>query len=496
MAVEVLAILATFVGGTTLMRVCGLRGWGLVPLGFIAGTALYIAVGLVQVVGPFPTTPVWTMLVTGIVPLAVWLTLVLRKRDVAVPWRAAIGSLAGIVGLTVVLRSANMLAWHVDSHDYLGMGAGLAQGHFEESTPERLLTTRMIGIPLIHAPASLTDDFYLRSAVPLLAAATFAAIVWFFHRGTSHLVDRRTVTILTVVGLAFLITSNRIVHHVFYVNGHLMAGSFVLVISAGAWLLATRRNQVEVRTLQAAILLVIPALVVTRPEGAVMAAVALLPLLISRHVSVRMRSAALATLGGSMVVWFGYVLWLVTVTDREPESTTLEMLAIGVAFCIAAALFPVVPALRQGFDVVGRTRLLGAAEIFLWASLVPFTVRDPDLMWRSISATAKNQVVGGWGVTVLALGAFAVLAAFMLRNHWTSYLRFPVTTFLPLVFLLAFLRDGGYRVGATDSLNRMWIQIIPLAVLYVMAAIALDRVDRPSTGADAIEDQATQPPGR
>ncbi len=496
MAVEVLAILATFVGGSALMRMWGLRGWGLVPLGFIAGTALYIAVGLAQLVGPFPTTPVWTMLVTGVVPLAVWVVLALRKRDVAVPWTATIGSLAGIVGLTVLLRSANMLAWHVDSHDYLGMGAELARGHFEGSPRETLLTTRLVGIPLIHAPASLTNDFYLRSAVPLLAVATFAAIVWFFLRGTSHLVDRRTVTILTIAGLAFLITSNRVVHHVFYINGHLMAGSFVLVIAAGAWLLATRSNRVEVRTLQAAILLVIPALVVTRPEGAVMAAVALLPLLISQQVSVRMRSAALATVGGSMVVWFGYVLWLVTVTEGEAESTTVVMLAVGVTFCIAAALLPAVPILRRGFDVLGRTRLLGTAELLLWASLVPFTVRDPGLMWRSISATAKNQVVGGWGVTVLALTAFAILAAFMLRNHWTSYLRFPVTTFLPLVFLLAFLRDGGYRVGATDSLNRMWIQIIPLAVLYVMSAIALDRVDRDSTDADANEAQAALTPGR
>jgi membrane protein implicated in regulation of membrane protease activity len=77
-----------------------------------------------------------------------------------------------------------------------------------------------------------------------------------------------------------------------------------------------------------------------------------------------------------------------------------------------------------------------------------------------------------------------------------------VTTFLPLVFLLAFLRDGAYRVGATDSLNRMWIQIIPLAVLYVMAAIALDRVDqvdgedRDGTDADASDEQAALTPGR
>ena len=496
MAVEILAILTVFLAGTAFVRMCGLRGWGVVPLGFIAGTALYIGVGLVQLVTRFPTTPVITMVVTAVVPLLVWAVLLFRRRDVAVPWKPALASVVAVVGLTVIFRLAHMFSWHVDSHDYVGIGAQLARDHFGEFPREQLLTARLVGVPFVHAPASLTNDYYLRSAAPLLALATFAAIVWFFHRGTRHLVDQRTVTILTIAGLAFLVTSNRVVHHVFYVNGHLMTGTFVLVIAAAGWLLATRRNSVEPRTLVALILVVLPALVVTRPEGAVMGAIALLPLVISQEVSAKTRSGVLVALGVPMIVWFGYAQWLLTSTGAEPDWSSAGMMAVGVLMCVAAMLVRLVPWLKRGLNVRGRTYLLGGVEIFLWLALVPFTLRDPDLMWRSISATAKNQVVGGWGVTVLALGAFAVLAAFMLRNHWTTYLRFPVTTFLPLVFLLAFLRDGGYRIGATDSLNRMWIQIIPLAVLYVLSAIALDRVDRGSPDDNATEQPVATTLGR
>ncbi len=52
------------------------------------------------------------------------------------------------------------------------------------------------------------------------------------------------------------------------------------------------------------------------------------------------------------------------------------------------------------------------------------------------------------------------------------FLRFPLTTFLPLAFLLAYLRALPYRVGVADSLSRMFIQVVPLAILFVASAAA------------------------
>jgi hypothetical protein len=55
-----------------------------------------------------------------------------------------------------------------------------------------------------------------------------------------------------------------------------------------------------------------------------------------------------------------------------------------------------------------------------------------------------------------------------------------------VALLLAYLRDeGAYRVGQYDSLNRMFMQVVPLAVLYVVVVYATagrTRPVAPSTG--------------
>jgi hypothetical protein len=41
--------------------------------------------------------------------------------------------------------------------------------------------------------------------------------------------------------------------------------------------------------------------------------------------------------------------------------------------------------------------------------------------------------------------------------------------------LLAYLREGAYREGPGDSLNRMLLQFVPIAILLVVSALATDR---------------------
>ncbi len=485
MWVELAAILATLVGGVTVLRVAGLRGWPLLPAGFVTGTALYILVGTVQVVSSLTTSPVLTMVVTAVVPGVVWVIAAIRGRDVGLdPLKAGLALLA-VIAAVLVLRVANLLVWHVDSLVYLEMGALLAWGHFDSALNPYLLTARLIGIPLIHAPASLVDDYYLRSAVPLLAAATFAVLVWIFREGTRGLVSRRTALTIAVAGIVLLVTANRVVYHVFYLNGHLMAGTFVLMIAGAAWVLATR-DDARRAPLLTMLLMAIPALVVTRPEGAVIVGLALVPLLVGPRVTAGIRVVTLATLGLSMVVWFGFVHVALSGAGFQSEWSTRLMALGGVAVVLVAVGMWLAPMLRANFAPRVALGILVSVESVLWLALVALTLRDPGLTTRSVGATLRNQVQGAWGVTVIGIAVLVVLAMWWLRRPSLMYLRFPITTFVPLVFILAHLRDAAYRVGPTDSLNRMWIQVLPIAVLYVMAALAHAEPD------DAAETKAAQ----
>ncbi len=82
-----------------------------------------------------------------------------------------------------------------------------------------------------------------------------------------------------------------------------------------------------------------------------------------------------------------------------------------------------------------------------------------------------------------------MIAAFV-RVPGETTLRFPLTSFIPFAFLLAYLRGIAFRVGDGDSLNRMWIQLIPIAVLYLIVAIGAGerRWGRTATAKDAVLD--------
>jgi hypothetical protein len=87
-------------------------------------------------------------------------------------------------------------------------------------------------------------------------------------------------------------------------------------------------------------------------------------------------------------------------------------------------------------------------------------------------ATEQNLLygAGGWGFSLLILAVLVLVGVVVARGEAIHFLRFPVTSFVPLGFLLAYLRDLPFRVGAGDSLNRLWIHIVPLAMLFVVAA--------------------------
>jgi len=75
--------------------------------------------------------------------------------------------------------------------------------------------------------------------------------------------------------------------------------------------------------------------------------------------------------------------------------------------------------------------------------------------------------LGGWGVSMVVLAGLVAAAALLTNAPARIFIRFPLTSFVPVAFILAYLREDSYRVGITDSLNRMIFHILPVAVLFV-----------------------------
>jgi hypothetical protein len=259
-----------------------------------------------------------------------------------------------------------------------------------------------------------------------------------------------------------LVTNNRYVFHSFYLNQHLFFGSCFVVIAASGWLFATAR-EVPRPALLGLIAVAIPALTVARPEASLFAALATAPLLLSGVVPFRCRAFVLGVYGASTTLWSGYVAMAYLDAGDIPVSA-IGPLALGIT-----ALF-VIPILAWPGLTSRRGQLLIAVEAFIWLALAVLAAHNPEILVASLAATYENVVMGSWGSSLVVLATLIALVLVFCRDRSLVYLRFPVTASIPLFLLLAYFRASAYRVGDGDSLNRMLIQIVPLALLYIAAA--------------------------
>ena len=468
LAVELVSVLALLLGGSALMHGAGLRGWAVPALGFLTGLALFTTVGLLQVVLLLPTTPVIALAVTAVAP-AVWWTV--RWLRGAVPRFSPVWALltAGAVALLVAaLQPSHLVNWSRDSYWYVEIGRLLERGLYREFITPELVTERLIGTPYVHSLAGLADGYYLLSVGVLTALATLVALVWFVRNGVAAAWSR-DVAVLAALAVVLLVTMNRFVYHAFYINGHLVVGGLILVVAGSGWLLS-RGDAVPTRALMVAQALAVPAVVVTRPEGAAMVGLALLPTLLTGTIPARYRAGLLAVLGGSVVAWQLFSLQ-VYVRDGVPVPPAITgQIALGV---LAVAVLA--PLLLWREVARHRGRVLIGVEILLWVALLGFAVRDVTVLRDSVKATVRNTVFGeaGWGVSLVLVALLVLVLALFARAPHLVWLRFPVTVFVPFALLLAYVREAAaYRVGHGDSLSRMLMHVLPLAIVYLLAHFA------------------------
>src|SRR5262245_55004521 len=162
--IELIAILAIFGGGSLFARVAGVKDWALPAIGYISGLAILIGIGFIQIVLGLPSNPLITLGLTVLIPLVWWFSSN-RNEPFFYTARYVLLAITAVIGLVCLFREANVVSWHIDSFKYLRSGALIAGGNYDRITPHDL-QWRLLALPIIHAPANLAGEFYLRSATP------------------------------------------------------------------------------------------------------------------------------------------------------------------------------------------------------------------------------------------------------------------------------------------------------------------------------------------
>ncbi|MEX1078649.1 MAG: hypothetical protein WED09_06025 [Homoserinimonas sp.] len=468
MIVETIVVLAMLAGGAALVRIGGLRGWGVPVLGAVAGISAFIAVGIVQLLLPVTTSPILTIALTAGIPLTAWLWLLFRRKDVGVHWLWALLAGLGAIGGVAIFRMLRLSNWSYDSIQYILNGALIASDNFDEASTG-LVPKRLIGVPLIHAAGNISGDLYLPSITPLISGLIIALIAWLSWTALSRHLTRWMSVGIIATGLLLLISINRFIFHSFYINGHLLFGLLLLAVVGCSWLLAT-----DDRVAMPALLLVVGlasiALVVIRAEGCIAVALAILPIVLDETTPVRFKTALLASVGATVIGWQSFVAVAYLDDGLPTPFSVYGLLLVGVVMLGA------IPILRWTRATRHRGLLLLVAELGLWLVLVILFLREPEMLIDSLDATVRNTVfgAGSWGLSLVMLLVLMVIVLCVSVPE-SVRLRFPLTTFVPFAFILAYLRDAAYRVGDGDSLNRMWMQLVPLVVLYLVLAIGAGR---------------------
>ena len=312
---------------------------------------------------------------------------------------------------------------------------------------------------VLHAPAAALGS---AAAYPLSMAATAALLTLLANLAYRQgILEQGTLRagIVAAGAVALALSSAQMITMSRYVNGHTLVALWLLVlISALASAEEPRRYLWDLKTSIPAHLAVV-GIVLARVEGMLLVGLVLAAFSSSGSARGHVRRLWFS-LAAATGVWYALATHLFLADGQRPPGALLVSPLLVAACLLAPYLSERLPA-RFGLGaLVAAGLLLGT---FGYAVLEPLGFR------RSLSATWTNLTVsGGWGLSFLVTLAAAGLALLHSRHLYDPVLRrvwYVVAGFIPLALIAAWLREGAYRVGQGDSLNRMLVHIFPLLVL-------------------------------
>jgi len=376
----------------------------------------------------------------------------------------------------------------------LGVSAMSRLVQFERATPDTLLyiaharliggesslflnsadlSERGLGVSSYHSLASLFDRELFASMQLNVGVASCCAIFACSWHLTSKNQPRHIAALVSGAGTLFIAVTDRFIFSHQLVNQHGLVG-----LQLGAvLLLSITLDDASLRLRGAAIAslaLIASSIVSARPEGVLSVSYLLSLIAISGLVSLGTHANDVSTLVGYLVLLslpWAAVLWL-----HGPRGQATGTLLIGFGILAAG---PVRRRLSK-VDEISRTdarRLVTRTTITLYFGGVLLlclldSQRDLGLLTRSIGAIATNFFTsGGWGVTIIILSLLLAIP----ERHTTELHKLVQDLLLgsfALTIGLSVVRNGEYRVGPGDSLNRMMYHLLPLVGVLLAALLS------------------------
>lgn len=465
---ELIIIVSILATGILLLKLLGLKGWGVLPLGFLTGFSVF-AVIINSLI--FLDWPVTYWLPVGIVP-PVMLVLYLWQQRSSRPHlnkkSLLIYSTVALACLAVfwIVWSVNIAVYATDTLRQSLASSLIAAGN-SEFMSNNLMIKRLNAVSLVDALGFLYGSPYIRTLPIFISLATAGSIAWSIgHLLRGKLARRKQHIGVGLIGAMLFASTYSVWWQSFYQGTHILYGGLLLLAVLSGWLLIRGNHPgASKASLVAIIITAIFGLMLSRPESGILVTVALLPLLLHPSITVRIKRYITAALGLSILFQQATIIFLsLQIANPIPKNAIL-LAATGVLLLL------LIFAVQLKYLSTHWRYILWAVEIAGWLALLVFTLYEPTIMWKSTVGTIKNIVFGQglWGISYAILIILLGLSALLKKgDRLDILLRYPITTLLPYGFLVGYLRDGAYRAGAYDTFNRMLMHVLPLLIVYLV----------------------------
>jgi len=456
-------------------------------LGFIIGSAMQIVIGTFLVITGLPVSPIVNVCLVFLVSIVCF---VFRKKFSFIfkinILKASLFMLLSVFVISIVVYNLFNEGWVKYTNDstfFLSTIQTLARSG-GSALELWFSTTRTYGMALLHLPATVIGELYIRTVFPLLGISLVLALMWFVYRGGFGKVRTRKLITLVILSGLLLISNNRYVFNAFYIHTNLLCAAMALTISACGWLMIHDKTEYQNRYL-AIISVTLFALIVSRAESVIIGFMALIPLIsIEKVVSIRQKQLLLFAYGLPTTLYYGFVIYtqggdILNMINTPAlygmsNLTPIIYCLFGLLVIFVAFLLGLLYKLKLFSYLSKKAGVI--VESGLWVFLLFYFITESRYFVLNIYSIYENFILGegAWGLSVVFLTLLMILAILLVKKPDSmAVLRFPITTFMPVMMLTAYLAGGHHMTGPGGSMNRMFIQIVPLTILYIVMSVAL-----------------------
>jgi hypothetical protein len=366
-------------------------------------------------------------------------------------------SLVVLTGAHFIVNLLRIVTMSPDSSYMARYGQNMGLGNYEGSR----IVFSMWGplVPFMHSITNLLDQKLYWQYQPVLSLDLVAIVFYTVYTIIREQKSMLHSFVVATVVVSLMALSNIFVFHVFYIHVNIISALYMYLFVFA--LIKMQQQPGRAYELLAQLSLIAFSLV--RLEAPLFVIVILLVASFWQGWSYINRLKLIVPFIVLFVAWYARAFFILPDTaDLLTRKLDIAFIAVLVGF----GLFAVISGLKILAPIVKRTPFLTLMALTL--SSIIFTIIKPQHMLTSLKSIAQNILVSGdWGLTWYVIFFLATELYFARRDTTERQWMFMVlVTYILLVYNLAYFTDP-YRIGASDSANRLVLQALPLVLLYL-----------------------------